>query len=346
MEITVEQLAALVNGTVEGNPKAVIRDYAKIEEATDGCLTFLANPKYTHYIYNTGATAVLVRNDFVAEHEVSTTLIRVEDPYATLAHLLNYVNSLQPVKRGIEQPCHVDDSVTLPDDIYVGAFAYIGKGVSFGKNVKVYPQTYIGDGVTIGDDVTLYPGVKIYRGCKIGNRCTVHSGTVIGSDGFGFAPQSDGNYEKIAQIGIVVLEDDVEIGANTCIDRATMGATIIRRGVKLDNLIQVAHNVEIGENTVMAAQVGVAGSTKIGRHNMVGGQVGFAGHITTGDNNSFGAQSGVPNSIKGENRRMIGTPPMNAIDYARMNVYFKRLGEMYDDIQALKKQIKDSNETK
>lgn len=339
MEFTVQQIAQMVHGTVEGNASVTINNYAKIEEATAGCLTFLANPKYTHHIYTTQASAVLVRNDFVPEQPVPATLIRVEDPYKTLADLLNMAAALStPQLRGIEQPSWVSEGVHLPDDIYVGAFAYIGKGVTMGRNVKIYPQVYVGDGVTLGDDVTLYPGVKVYHGCKIGNRCTVHAGAVIGSDGFGFAPKDDGTYEKISQIGIVIIEDDVEIGANTTIDRATMNATIIKRGVKLDNLIQVAHNVEIGENTVMAAQVGIAGSTKIGRNNMIGGQVGFAGHITVGDYNGIGAQSGVPNSV-GDKLRLLGSPAVNAMDFARQHVYIKRLGQMADDIRALQKQV-------
>lgn len=335
MRITIEQLAKLVNGTVEGDSNAYINNYSKIEEATEGCLTFLANPKYTHYIYTTHATAVLVRRDFVPEHEIQTTLIRVDDPYETLAQLLNHVSQMMiPAKQGIEQPCHLGSEV--PSDIYVGAFAYVGENVTLGKNVKIYPQVYVGDNVTLGDDVILYPGVKVYHGCKIGNRCIVQAGAVIGADGFGFAPKPDGTYEKISQIGIVILEDDVEIGANTTIDRATMGATVVKKGVKLDNLIQVAHNVEIGESTVMAAQVGIAGSTKIGKHNMVGGQVGFAGHITVGDNNGFGAQSGVPNSV-GSNQRVIGSPAINALDFARNQVYLKRVPQLAQDIKQLKK---------
>ncbi len=346
MEITAQQLAQMVQGTVDGDANVTINNYAKIEEATAGCLTFLANPKYTHYIYDTQASAVLVRKDFVAEHPVQATLIRVEDPYKTLADLLNMVSAqMAPERHGVEQPCYVSEGVELPEETYVGAFAYIGKGVKVGRNVKIYPQVYVGDGVTLGDNVTLYPGVKIYHGCQIGNRCTVHSGTVIGSDGFGFAPKKDGTFEKISQIGIVILEDDVEIGSNTSIDRATMGATIIKKGVKLDNLIQVAHNVEIGENTVMAAQVGIAGSTKIGRNNMIGGQVGFAGHITVGDNNGIGAQSGVPNSV-GDKQRLLGSPAINAMDFARQNVYFKRLGQMSDDIRALKKALESLKDEK
>ena len=336
MKITVGQLAALVNGTVEGDESALIDNYAKIEEATQGCLTFLANPKYTHYIYTTKATAVLVRNDFVPEQHVNATLIRVNDPYATLAHLLNFVSQQQPVKQGIEQPCHLGSD--MPDDIYVGAFAYVGNNVKVGKNVKIYPQVYVGDNVTLGDDVILYPGVKIYHGCRIGNRCIIQAGAVIGSDGFGFAPKEDGTYEKIAQVGIVILEDDVEIGANTTIDRATMGATVVKKGTKLDNLIQIAHNVEIGENNVFAAQVGVAGSTKIGNHNMVGGQVGFSGHITIGDNNGIGAQSGIPKSI-GNNLQIIGTPPVGIKEFYRNYLYIQRLSEMVHDIKDLKKAV-------
>ncbi|MBQ0070005.1 MAG: UDP-3-O-(3-hydroxymyristoyl)glucosamine N-acyltransferase [Bacteroidales bacterium] len=339
MEITAQQLAAMVNGTIDGDSSVVINSYAKIEEAQAGSLTFLANPKYTHYIYDTKASAVLVRKDFVAEHEVKATLIRVDDPYATLAMLLNYVNSIMaPKPVGVEQPSFISEGVELGEGAYVGAFAYIGKGVKMGKDVKIYPQVYVGDGVELGDDVTLYPGVKIYHGCKIGNRCMIHAGTIVGSDGFGQAPQADGTFQKIAQVGIVIIEDDVEIGANTTIDRATMGATIIKKGVKLDNLIQIAHNVEVGENTVMAAQVGVAGSTKIGKNNMFGGQVGVAGHITIGDNNGIGAQSGIPNSV-GSNQRIIGSPAIPALEFARQCVYMKRLGDMTNDIKTLKKEI-------
>ena len=338
MEISAQQLAALVGGTVDGNANVVINNYAKIEEATPGCLTFLANPKYTHFIYTTQASAVLVRSDFEPEQPVSATLIRVADPYATLAQLLNLVQSQQPSKHGVEQPSFVAPDVVVPDDAYVGAFAYISNGVKMGKNVKIYPQVYVGDGVTLGDDVILYPGVKVYHGCKIGNRCILQAGAVVGGDGFGFAPQPDGSYNKIAQIGIVILEDDVEIGANTTIDRATMGATVVHRGVKLDNLIQVAHNVEIGENTVMAAQVGIAGSTKIGSGNTIGGQVGFAGHITVGDNNGIGAQSGIPGNM-GSNQRVIGSPAVNAIDFARQVAHMKRLAEMAREIKALRKEL-------
>ena len=244
MKFTAGQLAALINGTVEGDAGAVVNTYSKIEEAHEGSLTFLANPKYTHYIYTTDASVVLVSNDFVAEHEIKATLIRVEDPYATLAQLLNMAEQmLNPRKSGIEQPSFVSEGVELPDDIYLGAFAYIGKDVKLGKGVQIYPQVYIGDNVEVGENTILYPGCKIYHGCKIGKNCILHAGSVVGSDGFGFAPNGD-SYIKISQIGNVVIDDDVEIGANTTIDRATMGNTHIKRGVKLDNLVQIAHNVE------------------------------------------------------------------------------------------------------
>ena len=339
MELSAGQLAALVRGTVEGDPNVIINNFAKIEEAKEGCLTFLANPKYTHFIYSTNASAVLVSNAFQAEQHINATLIRVAAPYATLAELLNFVNSQKAEKMGVEQPSYVSDGVKLPDDIYLGAFAYIGKNVTIGKHVKIYPQCYIGDNVTIGDSVILYPGVKIYYNCKIGNNCILHAGVVIGGDGFGFAPTSNG-YEKIAQIGNVVIDDNVEIGANTTIDRATMGSTHIHQGVKLDNLIQVAHNVEIGEHTVIAAQTGVAGSTKIGSHNMIGGQVGFAGHINVGNYNQIGAQSGIPNNIKDKNILM-GYPAVPARDFARQTVYIKKLSTLYNDVEDLKRKINE-----
>lgn len=344
MELTAKQLAELVHGTVDGDEHVKINTYSKIEEAHEGSLTFLANPKYTHFIYSTQASAVLVHNDFVAEHPIKATLIRVEDPYSTLAILLNMLQeSLNPRKKGIEQPSYVSEGVALPEDIYLGAFAYIGKGVKIGKGAQIYPQVYVGDNVTIGENVTLYPGCRIYHGCKIGDNCIIHAGVVIGSDGFGFAPHN-GDFIKISQVGNVVIEDNVEIGANTTLDRATMGSTVIRHGVKLDNLIQVGHNVEIGESTVMAAQTGIAGSTKIGKNNMFGGQVGIAGHITIGDNNGIGAQSGIPNNL-GSGLRVIGSPVVNALDFARQQVYFKRLPEMANDIKKLKKEI-DSLKTK
>ena len=258
MKFSARQIAEFLHGELVGNPSVEVNNLSKIEEGTPGTLSFLANPKYTHYIYQTHASIVLVHKDFEPEHPIEATLIKVDDPYACLAMLLNLVNEATIAKRGIEQPNYVSSSVTLPDDIYLGAFAYIGERVKIGKNVKIYPQTYIGNDVVIGDNVTIFAGVKIYHSCVIGNNCILHAGTVIGADGFGFAPQANGEYAKIAQIGNVVLEDNVEIGANTTIDRATMGSTIIKKGVKLDNLIQIAHNVEVGEHTVIAAQAGIA----------------------------------------------------------------------------------------
>lgn len=345
MKITAGQIAALVNGKIEGNPDVIISTYSKIEEGKTGSLTFLANPKYTQHIYTTNASAVLVKDDFVPERPIETTLIRVADPYSTLATLLSMVSEmLRPKKVGIEQPSFVSEGVEVPSDAYVGAFAYIGANVKIGKGVQIYPQAYIGDGVVIGDNTIVYSGAKVYYGCKIGNNCILHSGCVVGSDGFGFAPKN-GSFEKIAQIGIVELQDNVEIGANTTIDRATMGATVIKKGVKLDNLIQIAHNVEVGENTVMAAQVGIAGSTKIGKNNMFGGQVGIAGHITIGDYNEFGAQAGIPNSV-GDKTRLLGTPAINALDYARMQVHMKRLGQVFSDVKEIKKEIEQLKELK
>lgn len=327
MELTISQLAALVGGTVDGNGDAVVSGFATIEEAREGCLTFLANPKYTHHIYETNATAVLVNNGFIPERPVKATLIRVADPYATLAEIMGKVQSMQQRPRGIEQPCHIAEGVEIADDCYVGAYAYIGKGAVIGKGVCIYPQSYVGDGVRIGDGTVIRAGVRIYEGCVIGRRCILHSGAVIGADGFGFAPTPSG-YEKIPQIGNVVLEDDTEIGANTTIDRATFGSTVIGRGTKLDNLIQIAHNVEIGHDNVMAAQTGVAGSTRIGSNNRVGGQCGFAGHITVGDNNEFGAQSGIHKDT-GSDNRLIGYPAVDAGTFARNAVYMRRLDELF-----------------
>ena len=334
MEITPKGLAALTGGEVDGDADAILTGFAKIEEAKQGDLSFIANPKYAHYALSTKATALLVGKDFEREAGVTATLIRVDDPYATLAHLLRIIESMKPQKTGIEQPCYISDGVTLPDNIYVGAFAYIGKGVKLGNNVKIYPQAYIGDGVTIGDDTVVRSGVKIYEGCKIGNRCILHSGVVIGADGFGFAPK-DGKFEKIPQTGIVVIEDDVEIGANTTVDRATFGCTKVGRGTKLDNLIMVAHNVTIGEDNVFASQTGIAGSTHIGSHNMVAGQCGFAGHITIGDNNVFGAQSGIPNNV-GDGKRLMGYPAVEARQFAKNQVYIKNLGKLYEEINKQK----------
>lgn len=328
MKVTPLMIASLIGGTVEGDENIEITGFAKIEEARKGEISFIANPKYAHFINETGASVLLVSRDFPKPEGVTATLIRVDDPYAAVASLLEVYQQQKPVKTGIEQPCYISEGVEVPEGAYIGAFAYIGNGAKLGKNVRIYPQAYIGDNVRLGDDVTIRAGVKIYEECEIGNRCIIHSGAVIGADGFGFAPLPDGSYEKIAQIGKVVIEDDVEIGANTTIDRATFGCTRIGRGTKLDNLIQVAHNVELGECNVFAAQTGIAGSTKVGSYNRVGGQCGFAGHIHIGNNNEFGAQSGIPNNV-GDGKRLIGYPAVDALKFAKTQVYLSRLPELF-----------------
>ena len=339
MELTASQLAAIVNGTVEGDENVKVSTFARIEEGHSGALSFLANPKYTHHIYSTDSSVVLVKKDFTPEQPVKATLIRVDDPYATVAHLLEMVTQMSKVEKvGIETPSFISEGVDVPEDAYVGAFAYIGKGVNLAPGVKIYPQVYIGDGCEVGEGTVLYAGVKIYAGCKVGKRCIIHSGAVIGADGFGFAP-IDGGYEKIPQTGNVEIEDDVEIGANTTIDRAMMGATRIGKGVKLDNLIQIAHNCSVGEHTVMAAQAGVAGSAKIGAHCMVGGQVGFVGHISIADGTQIGAQSGVSKPTK-PGDRVMGSPAVDMGEYARGLVYAKKLGSLYERVKELEKKIK------
>ena len=338
MEFSVEQIASFLHGEVVGDGSIKVSNLSKIDDGKPGTLSFLANSKYTHHIYETKASAVLVRRDFIPEQEVKTTLIKVDDPYACLALLLNMVDqATRPQKSGIEENVYIADSATLGEDVYVGAFAYIANNASIGSNTKIYPQAYIGDNVKIGTNCIIYPGVKIYHNCVIGNNVIIHAGTVIGSDGFGFAPQN-GEYVKIAQIGNVIIEDNVEIGSNTSIDRATMSSTVVKRGAKLDNLIQVAHNVEIGESTVMAAQVGVAGSTKVGKHCMIGGQVGFAGHITIGDNVNIGAQSGIPNNVEAKSN-LLGYPAIPIKEFARQVVLVKRLPEINSSIKELQKEI-------
>lgn len=340
MEFKAAQIAALIAGDVEGNPEASVNTFSKIEEAREGSITFLANPKYTHYIYSTEASIVLVSRDFVATEPVKATLIRVDDPYDVLSKLLEYASqAMTPQPVGIEQPSFIAAGVEVPEDAYIGAFAYIAEGVKLGKGVKIYPQAYIGHGVTIGDNTIIYPGAKIYHGCRIGARCIIHAGVVIGADGFGFAPLPDGTYHKIPQIGIVTIEDDVEIGANTTVDRATMGTTLVGRGTKLDNLIQAAHNTEIGSNTVIAAQAGIAGSTKIGDNCMIGGQVGFSGHIHVGNRVQIGAQSGIPNDLA-DGSRVMGYPAVPLGDFARQAVYIKRLGQLFSRVSDLEKSLK------
>lgn len=337
MEITVELIASLAGGTVEGDKTRKITGFAKIEEAGPGALSFIANPKYAHFARTTHAAALLVSKDFDPEGEVAPALIRVDDPYTSLAMLLQAMERKPETPVGIEQPSHVAEGVEVPGDSYIGAFSYIGKGVKLGKGVKIYPNCYVGDEVEIGDGSILRAGVKIYEGCRLGKNVILHSGVVVGADGFGFAPGADG-YAKIPQTGNVVIEDNVEIGANTTIDRATFGSTRIGRGTKLDNLIQVAHNVEIGNHNVFAAQAGVAGSTKIGDWNRVGGQVGIAGHITIGNANEFGAQTGIPHSVDND-RRLIGYPAVDIHTFARNIVYMKRLHSLFGEVNRISKEL-------
>ena len=341
MEFTAVQVASFIGGHVEGDADVRISGFAKIEEAAKGDLTFLANPKYTHYLYTTGASAALVSNTFVAEQPVGCALIRVADPYEALSQLMTMAaEAMNRLPSGIEQPCHVSDGVEVPENAYIGAFAYIGRGVSLGKGVKIYPQVYVGDGVTLGDDTIIYPGARVYHGCRIGARCIVHAGAVIGADGFGFAPDAEGHYHKIPQLGIVEIGDDVEIGANTTIDRATMGVTRVDRGTKLDNLIQLAHNTYVGADTVIASQTGVAGSARIGSRCRIGGQVGVAGHISIGDDVEIGAQSGIPNNVADQSRVM-GYPAVPAGAFARQAAMMRRLPDLFNDVKELKKKQKN-----
>lgn len=345
MNITPEVIASLVGGSIDGCRDCIITGFAKIEEAGEGDISFIANPKYAHYAATTFASALLVSDDFVAPEKTNTTLIRVKNPYSALAALMAAFVSKNG-KTGREEPCHVSQTAEIGEDCYIGAFAYIGDGARIGNRVKIYPQAYIGDNVEIGDDTIVRPHVSIYERCRIGSRCILHSGCVIGADGFGFAPDGD-EYRKIPQIGIVVIEDDVEIGANTTIDRATMGETRICRGTKLDNLIQVAHNVSMGKNNVIAAQAGIAGSTKIGDSNRIGGQVGIAGHIRFGNRCEIGAQSGI-NKGYGDGKRIIGYPATDIETFAKSAVLVRRLPELFKDMDEIKKLLKsqENNNTK
>ncbi len=338
MEFTAKQIADMIGGHVEGNEQATVNTFAKIEEGKPGAISFLSNPKYTHYLYDTQSSVVLINEDVELEKPVAATLIRVKNAYESVAKLLQLYESMKPRKTGIEPQAYVSEKATLGKDVYIGAFAYIGDGAVIGDGSQIYPHTVIGDGVTIGEKCTLFPNVTIYQGCKLGNNVTIHAGSVIGADGFGFAPNTEG-YDKIPQIGIVVIEDNVEIGANTCIDRSTMGQTVIHQGVKLDNLIQVAHNCEIGENTVMSAQVGMAGSTKIGAWCMVGGQAGFSGHIHVADKTFVGAQCGVIGNTKGDGETLIGSPAVNPKMYFKARALDAKLPDMYRQIAALQREL-------
>jgi UDP-3-O-[3-hydroxymyristoyl] glucosamine N-acyltransferase len=341
MEFTAQQIAELINGTVEGNENQVIRDVSKIEEGRPETLTFLANPKYEQHIYNTDASVVIVNNSFKPEKPVKATLIRVEDAYQALARLLQMYESSLPKKTGIEQPSFIDSSASIGEFAYIGAFAYISEKAKIGNNTQIWPGAFIGEGVEIGENTIIYSGTKVYKNCKIGNNCIIHAGAVVGSDGFGFAPGPDGDYQKIPQVGNVVIEEFVEIGANTTIDRATMGSTIIRKGAKIDNLVQIAHNVEVGSNTVIAAQTGVAGSTKIGKNCMFGGQVGIAGHLKVADQVKMAAQTGVAKSITKEGAVMMGSPAMDAMQYNKSYVMFRKLPAIYQQLQELEKKVSE-----
>ena len=338
MEFKARQIAELIGGRVEGNEDAAVCTFAKIEEGREGAISFLSNPKYTHYIYETKSTIVLVNDDLELEHPVDTTLIRVKNAYEAVARLLQLYESMKPKKKGIDPTAIIAASAKVGQDVYIGAYAVIGEGTIVGDGTQIYPHVVIGDGVQIGKGCLIYPNVTIYQGCQVGNNVTIHAGSVIGADGFGFAPNQEG-YDKIPQIGIVIIEDNVEIGANTCIDRSTMGQTIIHKGVKLDNLIQVAHNCEIGENTVMSAQVGMAGSTKIGAWCMVGGQAGFAGHIAVADKTFIGAQCGVIGNTKGNGEQLIGAPAVNPKMYFKARALDAKLPDMYRQIAAMQREI-------
>ncbi|HAL82321.1 MAG TPA: UDP-3-O-(3-hydroxymyristoyl)glucosamine N-acyltransferase [Mucilaginibacter sp.] len=339
MQFTAQELGLLLNGTVEGDPLAAVNQLAKIEEAKNGALSFLANPKYEQYLYTTDASVVIINNDQALTAPSKATLIRVDNAYSAFSLLLEKYNTLKLNKTGIEQPSFIHPSAQTGQNVYVGAFAYIGPNVKLGNNTKIYPHCYIADDVIIGDNVTLFPGVKVYFDCVIGNNVIIHSGTIIGGDGFGFAPTANGAYTKISQIGNVVIEDDVEIGANTTVDRATLGSTVIRKGVKLDNLIQVAHNVEIGANTVVAAQTGISGSAKIGENCIIGGQAGIVGHISIAKGSQIQAKSGISRSIVAEGKKWAGAPAVGYSDNMRSQVVINRLPELEKRINELEKII-------
>ena len=343
MEFSAQQIADFLNGEIIGNPNITVNNFSKIEEGKPQTLTFLSNPKYTPYIYETKADIVLVNASFKPEKEIKATLIKVPDAYEALAKLLELVEKNKTPKSGIEQMSYIAQSAEVGENSYVAAFAYISEHAKIGKSTKIHPHVFIGENVTIGKNSTLFTGVKVYDGCTIGDNVIIHAGAVIGSDGFGFAPQPDGSYHKIPQIGNVVIEDDVEIGANTTIDRAVMGSTVIGKGVKLDNLIQIAHNVEVGNHTVMASQVGISGSTKIGKQCVFGGQVGLAGHLKIEDNVKFGAQSGIMSNIK-EGAEIIGSPAIPIKNFYRSSVIFRKLPEMYKQLSQLEKEIETLRE--
>lgn len=344
MEFSAKQIAQFVQGVIEGDENATVNTFAKIEDGKPGAISFLSNPKYTHYIYDTESSIVLVDKSVELEKPTKATLVRVDNAYECVAKLLQLYESMKPKKTGVDSLAFVSPSAKIGENVYIGAFAYIGDNVVIGNGCQIYPNVVICENAKVGNDCLFYPNVTIYHDCHVGNRVTLHAGSVVGSDGFGFAPSENG-YDKIPQIGIVTIEDDVEIGANTCIDRSTMGSTYVRKGVKLDNLVQIAHNTDIGANTVMSAQVGVAGSTKVGQWCMFGGQVGIAGHITIGNKVFLGAQSGVPSSLK-DDQTLIGTPPMEKLPYFKSQAIFQRLPDLYKQIQKLQKEVDELKKSK
>ena len=344
MEFSAKQIAQFVQGVIEGDENATVNTFAKIEDGKPGAISFLSNPKYTHYIYDTESSIVLVDKSVELEKPTKATLIKVDNAYECVAKLLQLYESMKPKKTGIDSLAFISPSAKIGENVYIGAFAYIGDNVVIGDGCQIYPNVVICENAKVGNDCLFYPNVTIYHDCHVGNRVTLHAGSVVGSDGFGFAPSENG-YDKIPQIGIVTIEDDVEIGANTCIDRSTMGSTYVRKGVKLDNLVQIAHNTEIGANPVMSAQVGIAGSTKVGQWCMFGGQVGIAGHITIGNKVFLGAQSGVPSSLK-DNQTLIGTPPMEKLPYFKSQAIFQKLPDLYKQIQKLQKEVDELKKLK
>ena len=344
MEFSAKQIAQFVQGVIEGDENATVNTFAKIEDGKPGAISFLSNPKYTHYIYDTESSIVLVDKSVELEKPTKATLIKVDNAYECVAKLLQLYESMKPKKTGIDSLAFISPSAKIGENVYIGAFAYIGDNVVIGDGCQIYPNVVICENAKVGNDCLFYPNVTIYHDCHVGNRVTLHAGSVVGSDGFGFAPSENG-YDKIPQIGIVTIEDDVEIGANTCIDRSTMGSTYVRKGVKLDNLVQIAHNTDIGANTVMSAQVGIAGSTKVGQWCMFGGQVGIAGHITIGNKVFLGAQSGVPSSLK-DNQTLIGTPPMEKLPYSKSQAIFQKLPDLYKQIQKLQKEVDELKKLK
>ncbi len=341
MIFTATQIAGILNGEIEGDETVEVSKLAKIEEGTKGSLTFLSNPKYTQYIYSTDASITIVDKNFEAESTIKTTLIRVDDAYKAFSQLLEYYNMVKMNKAGIEQPSFISETASFGENIYFGAFSYIGDNVKIGENAKIFPNVYIGDNVTIGDNAIVFAGAKIYSETIIGNNCVIHSGAIVGADGFGFTPNEKGEYSKVPQTGNVIIENNVDVGAGTTIDRATLGSTIIHTGVKLDNQIQIAHNVEIGEHTAIAAQTGIAGSTKIGKHCLIGGQVGIAGHLVIGNNVKIQAQSGIGRNIK-DGEAIQGSPALGYSDFNKSYVHFKNLPKIVDRVYKLEKKINNN----